>query len=103
MAPARAAGAPFDINCWVVIATDNTVTIRVARAEMGQGALTGLAMLVAEELECDWATVKTEFVSATENLRRNQVWGDTCDRRQPLDRIVAGAFCAAPAPRRGKC
>ena len=44
---------------------------------MGQGALTGLAMLVAEELECDWATVKTEFVSATENLRRNQIWGDT--------------------------
>ena len=44
---------------------------------MGQGALTGLAMLVAEELECDWATVRTEFVSATENLRRNQAWGDT--------------------------
>ncbi|MGB6567673.1 MAG: molybdopterin cofactor-binding domain-containing protein, partial [Xanthobacteraceae bacterium] len=66
-----------DVTCWVVIAPDNTVTIRVARAEMGQGALTGLAMLVAEELECDWATVKTEFVSPTENLRRNQMWGDT--------------------------
>ncbi len=76
-APARAAGAPSDVNCWVVIATDNTVTIRVARAEMGQGTLTGLAMLVAEELECDWATVKTEFVSPTENLRLNQIWGDT--------------------------
>jgi isoquinoline 1-oxidoreductase subunit beta len=76
-APARAAGAPTDVNCWVVIATDNTVTIRVARAEMGQGTLTGLAMLVAEELECDWATVKTEFVSPTENLRLNQIWGDT--------------------------
>ncbi len=75
--PARAAGADADVTCWVDIAPDNTVTIRVARAEMGQGALTGLAMLVAEELECDWATVKTEFVSATENLRRNQIWGDT--------------------------
>ncbi|MGB6170486.1 MAG: molybdopterin cofactor-binding domain-containing protein, partial [Xanthobacteraceae bacterium] len=75
--PARAMGRACDVTCWVVIAPDNTVTIRVAHVEMGQGALTGLAMLVAEELECDWATVKTEFVSATENLRRNQVWGDT--------------------------
>ncbi len=74
---ARATGRACDVTCWVVIAPDNTVTIRVAHVEMGQGALTGLAMLVAEELECDWATVRTEFVSATENLRRNQVWGDT--------------------------
>ena len=76
-APARAANAASEITCWVVIAPDNTVTIRVARAEMGQGAMTGLAMLVAEELECDWAKVNTEFVSPTENLRRNQIWGDT--------------------------
>ncbi len=75
--PARAADERSSVTCWVVIAPDNTVTIRVAHAEMGQGALTGLAMLVAEELECDWATVKTEFVSPTENLRRNQIWGDT--------------------------
>jgi len=76
-APVHTPGAASDVTCWVVIAPDNTVTIRIARAEMGQGALTGLAMLVAEELECDWATVKTEFVSPTENLRRNQIWGDT--------------------------
>ena len=76
-APACATGAASDVTCWVVIAPDNTVTIRVAHAEMGQGALTGLAMLVAEELECDWPTVKTEFVSATKNLRLNQIWGDT--------------------------
>jgi len=76
-APDDAAAAGADVTCWVVIAADNTVTIRVAHSEMGQGALTGLAMLVAEELECDWATVKTEFVSATENLQLNQVWGDT--------------------------
>jgi isoquinoline 1-oxidoreductase beta subunit len=60
----------------VVIAPDDTVTIRIAHAEMGQGASTGLAMLVAEELECDWAKVRTEFVSPGENMRR-QVWGDT--------------------------
>ena len=79
-APARAATdvseAP-EITCWVTIAADDTVTIRVAHAEMGQGALTGLAMLVAEELDCDWAKVRTEFVSPAENLRRGQVWGDT--------------------------
>jgi CO/xanthine dehydrogenase Mo-binding subunit len=71
------AAGPSEITCWVVIAPDDTVTIRVAHAEMGQGALTGLAMLVAEELECDWAKVRTEFVAPEENLRRNRVWGDT--------------------------
>ena len=52
------------------------MVIRVARAEMGQGAHTGLAMLVAEELECDWAKVTTEFVSPQDNMRRDRVWGD---------------------------
>jgi len=50
---ARGVGTIPEITCWIAIAPDNTVTIRVARSEMGQGALTGLAMLVAEELECD--------------------------------------------------
>jgi isoquinoline 1-oxidoreductase beta subunit len=75
-APAGAADAAPEITCWVTIAPDDTVTIRVAHAEMGQGAMTGLAMLVAEELECDWAKVRTEFVSPGENMRR-PVWGDT--------------------------
>ena len=70
--PARSA----EINCWVTIAPDDAVTIRIARAEMGQGAMTGLAMLVAEELECDWKKVQTRFVSPVENLRRGRVWGD---------------------------
>jgi isoquinoline 1-oxidoreductase beta subunit len=75
-APARAAAAAAEITCWVVIAPDDTVTIRVARAEMGQGALTGLAMLVAEELECDWSKVRYARVSPEVNLRRGRVWGD---------------------------
>jgi len=49
--------------------------IRIARSEMGQGSLTALAQLVAEELDCDWANVSTEFASPNENLRRNRVWG----------------------------
>jgi isoquinoline 1-oxidoreductase subunit beta len=65
-----------EVNCWVTIAPDDMVTIRIARAEMGQGAMTGLAMLVAEELECDWKKVHTRFVSPVENLHRGRAWGD---------------------------
>ena len=65
-----------EITAWLLIHPDNSVVVRVAHAEMGQGILTGLAMLVAEELECDWASVRTEFVSPGENLRRDQIWGD---------------------------
>jgi isoquinoline 1-oxidoreductase beta subunit len=65
-----------EITAWVVIQPDDTVIIRVARPEMGQGNLTSLSMLVAEELECDWSKVKPERVSADENLRRKRVWGD---------------------------
>ena len=46
-------GSP-EINAWVVIRPDDTVVIRVARSEMGQGTITGLAQMVCEELECDW-------------------------------------------------
>ncbi len=70
-----AAGAP-EITAWIVIHPDDTVIIRVARSEMGQGTLTALPMLVAEELECDWSKVRTEFPRPDENLRRNRVWGD---------------------------
>jgi isoquinoline 1-oxidoreductase beta subunit len=73
--PARAAETA-EITAWLLIHPDNSVVVRVAHAEMGQGILTGLAMLVAEELECDWASVRTEYVSPGENLRRDQIWGD---------------------------
>jgi isoquinoline 1-oxidoreductase beta subunit len=73
--PARAAETA-EVTAWLLICPDNSVVVRVAHAEMGQGILTGLAMLVAEELECDWASVRTEFVSPRENLRREQIWGD---------------------------
>src|SRR6195952_4645554 len=57
----RAADGSPEVNAWVVIRPDDTVVIRIARSEMGQGTLTGLAQLVAEELECDWSKVTTEF------------------------------------------
>lgn len=65
-----------EVTAWLLIGSDDSVVIRIARAEMGQGAQTGLAMLVAEELECDWSRVRTEFVSPQDNMRRNNVWGD---------------------------
>src|SRR5881396_3164725 len=64
-----------ELTAWIVVNPDNSVVIRVARSEMGQGSSTGLAMLVAEELECDWTKVRTEFVSTAEQVRRNRVWG----------------------------
>ena len=79
MAQANAAAAapalPPEINAWVVVRSDDAVIIRVARSEMGQGTLTGLAQLVAEELECDWAKVSTEYPTPGQNLARNRVWG----------------------------
>jgi isoquinoline 1-oxidoreductase beta subunit len=65
-----------EINAWVVIKPDDTVVIRIARSEMGQGTLTGLAQLVAEELNCDWSKVTTEYPSPAENLARDRVWGN---------------------------
>ncbi|HEX4407834.1 MAG TPA: molybdopterin cofactor-binding domain-containing protein [Xanthobacteraceae bacterium] len=76
-AEAPAQDTDREITCWVVIAPDDTVTIRVAHDEMGQGATTGLAMLVAEELECDWSKVRTEIISPEDNSRRGRIWGDT--------------------------
>ena len=63
-----------ELNAWVVIQPDDKVVIRIARSEMGQGTLTGLAQLVAEELECDWSKVTTEYPTPGENLKRNRVW-----------------------------
>ncbi len=68
--------APPEVNAWVHIGVDDLVTIRIARSEMGQGTLTGLAQLVAEELECDWSKVVTEYPTPGENLARERVWGD---------------------------
>jgi isoquinoline 1-oxidoreductase beta subunit len=71
-----AAGTTPEINAWVMIKPDDTVVIRVARVEMGQGSLTGLAQLVAEELDCDWSKVTTEYPTPGQNVARSRVWGD---------------------------
>jgi isoquinoline 1-oxidoreductase beta subunit len=75
-AAAAQGGATPEINAWVVVKPDDTVVIRIARSEMGQGTLTGLAQLVAEELDCNWAKVTTEYPTPGENVARNRVWGN---------------------------
>ena len=71
---AEAAVTQPEINAWVVIKPDDSVVIRVVRPDMGQGSLTGLAQLVAEELECDWSKVSVEYPTAGENVARKRVW-----------------------------
>src|SRR5262245_36405198 len=73
---ARAQDATPEINAWVVIRPDDSVAIRIARAEMGQGTLTGLAQLVAEELDCDWSKVTVDHPTPGQNVARKRVWGD---------------------------
>ena len=73
---AEAAESTPEVNAWAVIRPDETVVIRIARSEMGQGTLTGLAQMVAEELECDWSRVTYEFPTPGENVKRKRVWGD---------------------------
>jgi isoquinoline 1-oxidoreductase beta subunit len=72
----RAADGSPEINAWVVIRPDDTVVVRVARSEMGQGTITGLAQLVAEELECNWSKVVYEYPTPGQNVARKRVWGD---------------------------
>jgi isoquinoline 1-oxidoreductase subunit beta len=71
----RAADGSPEVGVWVVIRPDDTVVIRIARTEMGQGTLTGLAQLVAEELECDWSKVTTEYPTPGQSVARKRPWG----------------------------
>jgi isoquinoline 1-oxidoreductase beta subunit len=73
---AATANPGAEVNAWVFIKPNDTVVVRIARSEMGQGTLTGLAQLVVEELECDWNKVTTEYPTPGQNLARNRVWGD---------------------------
>lgn len=75
-AQAQRAGYGAEVNIWVVVRPNDTCVIRIARSEMGQGTLTGLAQLVAEELDCDWKKVTTEGLTPGRNLAAKRAWGD---------------------------
>ena len=67
-------GGGHEVNAWLVIGSDDTVTIRVAQSEMGEGVFTSMPMLIAEELACDWTKVRAEYASANRSLRENRVY-----------------------------
>lgn len=72
---ANAADPTTEVDAWVLIDPDDTITIRIVRSEMGQGTLTGLAQMVADELDADWSKVVTEQPTPGENVARDRVWG----------------------------
>src|SRR6204780_1711630 len=65
-----------EIDAWIVIDPDDSVLIRYQRSEMGQGSMTALPMIIAEELQCDWSKVRIEYASPNRNFRENKVYGD---------------------------
>jgi isoquinoline 1-oxidoreductase beta subunit len=73
-ASAQSAAAP-ELGVWVTIKPDDSVVVRMVRAEMGQGTITGIAQLIAEELEADWSKVSYEHAPPSESVRRKRPWG----------------------------
>src|SRR3989454_6171252 len=63
-----------EINPWLVVAPDDTVTIRVAQSEMGQQTFTSWSKMICEELEFDWSKVRAEYASVNRHFRENKVY-----------------------------
>jgi isoquinoline 1-oxidoreductase subunit beta len=72
---APASGAPFTPNAFLRIGADNSVTVIAKHLEMGQGAYTGIATIVAEELDADWTQVRVESAPADAKRYANLVFG----------------------------
>ncbi len=89
-----------EVNAFVVIDPDNSITLRVAKSEMGQGVLTSLAMILAEELECDFAKVLSNTpppTATSSTMTSTSRWEPAAPRR------CAGraSSCNRRAPRLG--
>ena len=67
--------SPNDIDAWIAIDPDDSILIRYQRS-MGQGSMTALPMMIAEELQCDWSKVRIEYASSTRSVRENRVYGN---------------------------
>src|SRR5579859_5217356 len=61
---AAVAAEPIVLNAWIHVSPDDLVTVLIDKSEMGQSILTGLAMIAADELDCDWTKIRTEFAPA---------------------------------------
>ena len=86
-----------EINAWLAIDAEGNVTIRVPHTEMGQGALTAVSMMIAEELDVDWTRVRAVFADPNRHLRNNNEYtsmntsGSAVVRRQHPHIMQAGA------------
>ena len=89
-----------EVGAWIIIGSEGDVTIRIARADLGQGAPTGLAQLAAEELDCAWEKVRLEFVRPGESLKRGRVWGDFSTNNSRSIRATQGMMREAGAAAR---
>ena len=79
---AKAQAGGTEMNAWVVIAPDNTTTIRIGRPDIGQGSVTATAQFIADEMDGDWSKIKTEFGLESTHLKLNLVYGA---------RVIAGS------------
>src|ERR1700739_5017924 len=70
-----------EIDAWIAIDPDDSILILYQRSEMGQGSMTALPMIIAEELQCDWSKVRIEYASSTRSVRENRVYGDMFSHR----------------------
>jgi isoquinoline 1-oxidoreductase beta subunit len=90
-AAAQAPATAAVLNAWIHIGTDDVVTLFVHKAEMGQGTTTSLPMLLAEELECDWTKVRTEFPGVDPAYGMQGVFGSNSIRQSWTPLRTAGA------------
>ena len=96
---AQTAPSPAEMGPWIVIHPDNTVVVRIGKSEIGQGVLTSNAMMICEELQCDWSKVRAEFVDVNRDLRENKIYGrlrttaatSALEDRGPLQQVGAVA------------
>ena len=65
-----------DVNIWVAVNSDDTVVIKYARSEMGQGSMTSAPQLIAEELDADWKKVQIEYADTNQHVRMKRAWGN---------------------------
>ena len=100
--PAFAQGGGQELGIWVVISPDDTIVVRIARSEMGQGTFTGLAQLVADELDADWKFVRAEYVSPNPNLANKRAWGDM-STAAAVAFVARWIMCAKAARRLARC
>src|SRR2546428_7319223 len=91
-----------EINPWLVVAPDDTVTIRVAQSEMGQQTFTSWSKMICEELECDWSKVRAEYASVNRHFRENKVYRRMATNASGAVRISREYLQQAGANARGE-